>query len=107
MDDTTPRYLYIAGEVTNVRGLQKSATEATGEEFGAMRIGSLGVLRTMIKWVRTLMPKSDEVFPPWQGMQYLHDMFTGLPKLNPNDNNRYGHRAWTSVKDILKPVRIH
>jgi uncharacterized protein YbjT (DUF2867 family) len=101
LDDATPRYLRIAGEVINVKGLRKAASEATGKEFHLLRAGGLGGLQTMIKITRTLLPKKKEVFPPWQGMQYLHNMFTGLPKLAPLDNNRYADIHWTSVQEIL------
>lgn len=55
----------------------------------------------MIKITRALLPKKNEVFPPWQGMQYLHNMFTGLAKLTPLDNNRYPDIHWTSVQEVL------
>lgn len=43
-----------------------------------------------------------EIFPPWQGMQYLHNMFTGLPKLQPLDNERYNGIGWTTVQEVLE-----
>ncbi len=101
LDDATPRYLRIAGDVINVRGLRKAASEATGKELYLFRAGGLGGLQTMIKITRALLPKKKEVFPPWQGMQYLHNMFTGLPKLAPLDNNRYSDIHWTSVQEVL------
>ncbi len=101
LDDTTPRYLRIAGEVINVGGLRKAASEATGKEFHLLRAGGLGGLQTMIKITRALLPKKKEVFPPWQGMQYLHNMFTGLPKLAPLDNDRYPDIHWKSIKEVL------
>jgi len=101
LDSNTPRYLRIAGEVINAKGLQKAASEATGKEFRLFRVGSLNSLQNMISITRTLFPKKREVFPPWQGMQYLHNMFTGAPKLLPLDNDRYTGIHWTSVKEIL------
>lgn len=101
LDPTTPRYLRVAGEVATVRGLQRAATEATGEPFKLLRVGGLWVLGTLIKVTKGLMPASDDVFPPWQGMQYLHNMFTGLPKLNPLDNARYPAIRWTPVREVL------
>ena len=101
LDPTTPRYLRVAGEVATIRGLQKAASEATGAPFKLLRIGGLWVLGTMIKVTKALMPSSDDVFPPWQGMQYLHNMFTGLPKLAPLDNARYPDIRWTSVREVL------
>ena len=101
LDSTTPRYLRVAGEVVTVRGLQKAAGEATGEPFKLLRPGGLWVLGTMITVTKGLMPVSGDVFPPWQGMQYLHNMFTGLPKLAPLDNNRYPEIRWTAVREVL------
>ncbi|MET4076468.1 NmrA family NAD(P)-binding protein [Hymenobacter sp. UYCo722] len=101
LDPTTPRYLRVAGEVATVRGLQKAASDATNQPFKLLRVGGLWVLGTMITATKALMPTSDDVFPPWQGMQYLHNMFTGLPKLNPLDNDRYPDLRWTPVREVL------
>ena len=101
LDPTTPRYLRVAGEVATVRGLQAAATAATGTPYKLLRVGPLGVLGALIKATKALTPTTDEVFPPWQGMQYLHNMFTGLPKLSPLDNARYPDIRWTSVREVL------
>ena len=101
LDSTTPRYLRVAGEVATVRGLQAAATAAIGQPFKLLRVGPLGVLGAMIKVTKALMPARDDVFPPWQGMQYLHNMFTGRPKLAPLDNARYPDIRWTSVQEVL------
>ncbi|MCF2488631.1 NmrA family NAD(P)-binding protein [Dyadobacter sp. CY347] len=105
MDPATPRYLRIAGEVAAIRDIQRAASEATGEKFGTLRAGSLGFLGLMIKLTRTLSPNNDEVFPPWQGMQYLHNMLSGKPKLNPLDNDRYPDIRWTSIREVLATRR--
>ena len=101
LDPTTPRYLRIAGEVATIRNLQAAATAATGQPFRLLWAGSVGVLGAMSKLTKALMPTSNDVFPPWQGMQYLHNMFTGKPKLAPLDNGRYSEIHWTSVKEVL------
>ncbi|WP_193408649.1 Rossmann-fold NAD(P)-binding domain-containing protein [Hymenobacter glacialis] len=101
LDPTAPRYLRVAGEVASVRGLQQAASQATGQPFKLLRVGPVSVLGGLIKATKTLMPTSNEVFPPWQGMQYLHNMFTGLPKLTPLDNARYPDIRWTSVREVL------
>ncbi|GAA4430378.1 hypothetical protein GCM10023188_16930 [Pontibacter saemangeumensis] len=101
LDPSAPRYLRIAGDTLSARGLVEAASEATGKEFRLFRVGGLGTLGTMIKATRLLMPKSKEVFPPWQGMQYLRDMFSGQAKLEPLDNNRYPEMAWTTVRQVL------
>lgn len=101
LDSQAPRFLRIAGEVATIRDLQRAASQAYGEEFGLWRIGSLGFLATMIRIMRTIAPARDEVFPPWQGMQYLHNMLGGLPKLAPLDNARYPEIKWTRVREVL------
>jgi nucleoside-diphosphate-sugar epimerase len=101
LDPATPRYLRIAGDVRSARGLKEAATAATGQEFKLFRVGGIGVLDTMIKVTRTLMPNNDDVFPPWQGMQYLRNMMSGQARLEPLDNNRYPDLKWTSVQEVL------
>lgn len=101
MDTATPRFLRIAGEVTDSKGLQDTATRVTGKEFRLLRAGGLGRLQMMIKLIRTLAPQKEEVFPPWQGMQYMHNMYSGLPKLHPLDNERYPGIKWTTVQEVL------
>lgn len=101
LDEATPRYLRIAGDVVPAKGLQAAACEATGKSFRLLKAGGLNSLQTMIRITRTLLPKKEEVFPPWQGMQYLHNMFTGKPKLTPLDNDRYPGIQWTSVREVL------
>jgi nucleoside-diphosphate-sugar epimerase len=101
LDPTTPRYLRVAGEVATVRDLQAAAGVATGQRFRRLRAGGLWLLKLMIKITRRLAPAPKEVFPPWQGMQYLHNMFTGLPKLESLDNDRYPDIQWTKVREVL------
>jgi len=102
LDQSTPRYLRIAGQVASPKGLQKAASEATGHQFKLLRPGGLSAFKTLIKVTRFLAPQKNEVFPAWQGMQYLHNMFTGLPKLWPLDNDRYPTLQWTSVREVLE-----
>ncbi|MGI4735644.1 MAG: NmrA family NAD(P)-binding protein [Janthinobacterium lividum] len=101
LDPATPRYLRVAGEVATVRDLQAVASAATGRRFRRLRAGGLWVLRLMSNVTRRLVPAPGEVFPPWQGMQYLHNMFTGLPKLAPLDNDRYPDIRWTPLREVL------
>jgi uncharacterized protein YbjT (DUF2867 family) len=101
LDPSTPRYLRVAGEVANIHGLKAAAIAATGKPFHLWRVGGLGVLNAMIKITRTLFPQKKEVFPPWQGMQYLHNMLSGLAKLHLIDNQRYPEIRWTPVREVL------
>ena len=101
LDPVTPRYLRIAGDVLNAHELKEAATKATGEEFRLFRVGGLGLLNAIIKITKAITPSNNEVFPAWQGMQYMRDMFSGLPKLEPLDNDRYPDIKWTTVAEVL------
>lgn len=101
LDNTAPRYLRIAGDVANAKDLQSIASKVTGKKFHLFKAGTLGGLQTMIKITRTLVPGKKEIFPPWQGMQYLHNMLSGLPKLTTLDNLRYTSMHWTSVAESI------
>lgn len=102
LDTNTPRFLCIAGDVVSSRDLAESASRATDHRFKLAKVGGLGFLKAMITITKTLLPQRKEVFPPWQGMQYLHNMYTGLPKLHPLDNDRYSDLRWTTVEDVLR-----
>ncbi len=102
LDPTTPRYLRIAGDVLSAHGLKEAASNATGDDFKLFRVGGLGLLNAIIKITKTVTPNNNEVFPAWQGMQYMRDMFSGLPKLEPLDNNRYPEIKWTGVAEVLE-----
>lgn len=101
LDPSTPRFLRIAGDQVSARGLVDVASEVTGEKFKLFRAGGLSRYETLIKITRTVFPQSKAVYPPWQGMQYMHNMFSGQVKLEPLDNDRYPGMRWTKVRDVL------
>jgi hypothetical protein len=101
LDPLTPRFLRIAGDVVTARDLNEIASRVTGERYKLLRAGDLGRFEKVIRLTRTLSPGADEVYPPWQGMQYMRDMFDGRAKLDPLDNARYPELRWTSVGDVL------
>jgi nucleoside-diphosphate-sugar epimerase len=102
LDQTTPRFLRIAGDVISARGLMEIASDVFGARFRLFRAGGLGRFEKVIKLTRFLAPGDDELYPPWQGMQYLRDMLDGRAKLTPLDNDRYGPRRWTTAQDVLE-----
>jgi nucleoside-diphosphate-sugar epimerase len=101
LDASTPRFLRIAGEQISARGLAEVASELTGEKFRLLRAGGLGRLAILIKITRAAFFMSNALYPPWQGMQYVHNMFSGRVKLEPLDNDRYQGMRWTTVRDVL------
>jgi uncharacterized protein YbjT (DUF2867 family) len=105
LDPSTPRFLRIAGDQLSSRGLVEAASAATGKPFRLLRAGSLKRLEWMIKITRLLFPRPKDIYPPWQGMQYMHNMYTGRAKLDPLDNDRYPEIRWTTVKMFLQTQR--
>jgi len=101
IDSSTPRFLRIAGDQISARGMAETVSEVTGKDFRLLRAGGLGRLSILIKVTRTILFKSKALYPPWQGMQYMHNMFSGLTKLEPLDNDRYPDMRWTTVRDFL------
>lgn len=100
LDETTPRFLRIAGDQVSARSLAALMTEITGERHALLRPGGLAAFRLVIKLTKLMTRDKGELYPPWQGMQYMHDMYEGRAKLAPLDNDRYP-MAWTSVRDVL------
>jgi nucleoside-diphosphate-sugar epimerase len=101
LDPSTPRFLRIAGDQLSARELAVVASEVTGQKFRLFRAGGLGTLGTLIKVARTFAPGEKDLFPAWQGMQYMRNMFDGRAKLRPLDNDRYPGIRWTTARDVL------
>ena len=100
LDEAAPRFLRIAGDQVTARSLASTMAAITGRPWSPLRGGSLDRLAAIIKIARFVAPGRGETFPPWQGMQYLHNMFSGEAKLAPLDNDRYPMR-WTSAREVL------
>ena len=101
MDPASPRWLRIVGEETSPWGLAAAASEVTGKPFRTLRMGGIGLLEGMIKVARLVAPGKGQVFPPWQGMQYMRDMYSGDGKLVTLNNDRYPQLQWTTVRQVL------
>ena len=100
LDPDTPRWLRIAGDQISARDLAATMTELTGKKHGIFRPGGPGLLGVLVTLTKTFTPASDALYPPWQGMQYMRDMYSGLPKFAAVDNGRYP-MVWTSARDVL------
>ncbi|MFI5165648.1 MAG: NmrA family NAD(P)-binding protein [Thermoanaerobaculales bacterium] len=101
LDPSTPRFLRIAGDQLSARELAAIVSDVTGEKYRLFRAGGLGMLGALIKVARTVAPGEKELFPAWQGMQYMRNMFDGRAKLEPLDNDRYPGMRWTTARDVL------
>jgi len=101
LDPTTPRFLRIAGDQLSARELAAIVSEVTGKRFRLLRAGGLRTLDALIKLARAVAPGKEKLYPAWQGMQYMRNMFDGRAKLHPLDNDRYPNIRWTTVRDVL------
>jgi uncharacterized protein YbjT (DUF2867 family) len=106
LDPSTPRFLRIAGDQLSARELTALAGEVTGREFRLFRAGGLGMLGALIRVARTVAPAEKAIFPAWQGMQYMRNMFDGRAKLAPLDNDRYPGMRWTTARDVLSARQV-
>ena len=101
VDEISPRFLRIAGDQLNVKEIANIMTQLSGKKHGLIKAGSVGFLNIMIKIGKTFAPAEDDLYPAWQGMQYMRDMVEGRVDISEHDNNRYPEIKWTSIKDVL------
>jgi nucleoside-diphosphate-sugar epimerase len=106
LDATTPRLLRIAGDTVSARGIASALSESTGRPYRTLRVGSTASLGALASIARQVAPQPGQPFPAWQGMQYLHDMFTGQAQLRPLDNDRYPDLHWTRLRDHLTGRKV-
>jgi hypothetical protein len=101
LDPSTPRYLRVAGDRLSARELAAVVSEVGGTEFRLLRPGGLGALGVLIRIARTIAPGEGQLYPAWQGMQYMRNMLDGRAILEPLDNDRYPEIQWTTARDVL------
>ncbi|MBG6110436.1 nucleoside-diphosphate-sugar epimerase [Flavobacterium sp. CG_23.5] len=101
LDSNTPRYLRIAGDLVSPREVKAIVSQVTGQKFRLFRPGGQRLLTIIIKIARKLAPGEKELYPAWQGMQYMHNMIDERSKIAKLDSSRYPEIHWTTVKDFL------
>jgi len=106
MDDETPRYLRIAGDRLTCNDFAVLLSRITGEKFKLLKPGGISLLNFLIKVTRFFSPSKNELYPAWQGMQYMRDMMEGLVVFHKYDNKRYAGIEWTSVENFLLSENI-
>jgi uncharacterized protein YbjT (DUF2867 family) len=107
IDDNTPRFLKIAGDRLSCNDFVKLLTELTNEKYKLFRPGGIRLLNFVITLTRFFSPSKKELYPAWQGMQYMRDMMEGRIIFEKYDNDRYSNIKWTSVKDFLIKENIN
>ena len=104
MDPDSPRVLNICGARVSARDIAEAVGQVRGKRYGLLPAGTIGTLGITIGVARKLAPGgSDEIYPAWQGMQYMRNLFAGEGMLDtPFDNDRYPGMAWTSLETVLR-----
>lgn len=103
LDSETPRVLRIAGFQVSPKDLVKIGGEVKGKEFKLVSMGSLEDFAAANKKDRAANPEGErEVFPDWQGKQYLHSMFSVHHETL--DNDRYPDVEWTNAVDVISKI---
>lgn len=106
IDDNTPRYLRIAGDKLSCNDFVKLLSELTNKKYKIFRPGGIGLLNFLIKVTRFFSPSENELYPAWQGMQYMRDIMEGRIIFQKYDNDRYSYIKWTSVKEFLVNEKV-
>jgi nucleoside-diphosphate-sugar epimerase len=101
LDPTTPRYLYIHGDRMSSSEVRTLMSELREKQYTLLRPGGIGLLNFVIKIAKKLLPGTSELYPAWQGMQYMRDMMEGRAVIQAYDNNRYEGIQWTTIKEYL------
>lgn len=106
LDGDAPRHLRIAGDRVSAADVKEIVTDMTGKNFRLFRAGSIGLLNVIIKIVKFFLPAKRDLYPAWQGMQYMRDMMEGRASLDSHDNDRYPDVRWTSVEQFLASQNV-
>jgi uncharacterized protein YbjT (DUF2867 family) len=101
LDDSVSRYVRIAGDQISPRQIRTVVGEVTGKKFRLFRAGSKGMLSVLIKIAKVFSSGEKELYPAWQGMQYMRNMIDERSNLDTPDQHRYPSIKWTTVKDVL------
>lgn len=101
LDKSSPKYLRIAGDLVSPKDVKEVMSDITGQKFRLFSPGGKRLLGAIIKISRKLSPGEKELYPTWQGMQYMHNMIDERSKIETINNNRYPEILWARVKDVL------
>lgn len=102
LEDSSPRYLRVAGDRISARGIKDVMNTLSSQKYRLIRTGGLALLSFLIKITQKMAPGSTELYPAWQGMQYMRNMMDERAILSSTDNDRYPNMKWTSVQELLK-----
>lgn len=97
----TPNFLRIASHTLRVKDIAQAQSNVEGATYKPLWMGTVGSMELMIRVIHFFGGEND-VFPAWQGMQYMANMFSGAGKLEPLDNDRYPNLTWLKAEDFFR-----
>jgi uncharacterized protein YbjT (DUF2867 family) len=106
LEENTPRYMRIAGDRLSCNQFVELLTEITTKKYKLLRPGGIGLFKFMIRLTKFFSPSPKELYPAWQGMQYMRDMMEGRIQFQKYDNDRYPNPKWTTVRDFLIKEKV-
>jgi len=101
LESSSPRYLRIAGDLISPLEIRTVVSNVTSQKFRLFRPGGQSLLGLFIKLTKKMAPAENELYPAWQGMQYMHNMIDERSNMETLDNNRFSDIQWTGVRDLL------
>lgn len=103
IDASTPRILRIASFQISPNELVFVGKDVKQTEFKLVPMGSLEDFSASNKKERAANPEGEkEMYPSWQGKQYLHSMFS--VQNTPLDDDRYPDVRWTSAIEVISKI---
>jgi NAD(P)-dependent dehydrogenase (short-subunit alcohol dehydrogenase family) len=103
LDEHAPKILRIASFQVSANDVAAMGSEIKKKPFKIIPMGSLASLSARNKQERAANPAGEnELYPSWQGSQYMHSMFS--TQNIPLDNKRYNDIAWTGVTEVLSDI---
>ncbi len=103
LDSATPRILRIASFQVSPNDLIAIGEQVKKTKFKLVPMGSLADFSASNKRARAANPEGEkELYPQWQGSQYLYSMF--VVQNQSLDNDRYPDVQWTSASDVISKI---
>jgi nucleoside-diphosphate-sugar epimerase len=101
LDNDCPRMLRVAGDTRSPRELAAIFEDVRKAPVTLEVAGSIEELDAQITRMRAADEAPTNPMPPWQRMQYVRDMATGLGRISPVDNARYPKIKPITVRELL------
>ena len=100
LDGAAPRYLKIAGDSISCNEVANVMTKLSNSPYKIFKPGGIRLFSVIISIAKFFDFSKKELYPAWQGMQYMRDMMEGRAVIKKHDNDRYPI-VWTKLEDYI------